>query len=343
MAVSGWGQIYIQLDKGSYSPGQQVNGTIFLNLMNNLPGARQVLLSLSGMEDTRLVERKERTEYYYVNGERRSRTEVYYVTHTDTNSFFNHKFPVYTFTTPFIPMGQYSFPVSFILPSGLPSTFNYHFEKYGSCHAKVNYVMTAQVTSGQVKANILCTQRLVINQEQVVSSGMQKRERHQIIKSCCCINKGETVLKTYFEKNDYVPGEMAFMICEVDNSKCTADVEYISGKFIQQIRIHAGSYHDTLKFDHQVMKLNGILRGQKREGENSCRLQVPLRDNRQKEVQPTCRGKLVTNEYSLSNKIKMTPASVATITQNRSPVSPSEMLIWSIRPSLLLATGILKL
>jgi Arrestin (or S-antigen), N-terminal domain len=305
MAVSGWGQIYIKLDKGSYSPGQQVNGTIYLNLMNTMPGATQVIMSLSGMEDTKLIERKERIEYYYVNGERRSRTEVYYVTHRDSNSFFNHRFPVYTFGTPYIPAGQYSFPISFVMPSGLPSTFNYHFEKHGSNHAKVNYVMTAKIISTQVKANVLCTQSLIINQEQVISTGMQKKERHQIIKSCCCINKGEAVLKTYFEKSEYVPGEMAYMICEVDNSKCKADVEYISGKFIQHIRIHAGSYHDLLKFEHQVMKVNGIKQGEKREGENACRLQVPLRDNRQQAVQPTCRGKLVVNEYSLSNKIKM--------------------------------------
>src|SRR3990167_647586 len=252
MAVSGWGQIYIQLDKGSYSPGQQVNGTIFLNLMNNPPGARQVLLSLSGMEDTRLVERKERTEYYYVNGERRSRTEVYYVTHTDQNSFFNHRFPVYTFSTPFIPMGQYSFPVSFILPSGLPSTFNYFYDNGGGVnYAKVNYVMTAQINSSQVKANVLCTQNLVINQEQVLSTGTQKRTNTLEVKSCCCINKGTTNMSTYFEKNDYVPGEIAYMICEVDNSLCAAPVIHIKGKFKQKITIQAQRYNDTVILEHQ--------------------------------------------------------------------------------------------
>src|SRR3990167_2773431 len=307
MAVSGWGQIYIQLDKGSYSPGQQVNGTIFLNLMNNLPGAQEVVLGISGMEATQLHERCESSTTETDNdGNTTTKTEVYYVTHTDQNSFFNHRFPVYTFSTPFIPMGQYSFPVSFILPSVLPSTFNYTFQNGGGANfAKVNYVMTAQITSSQVKANVLCTQNLVINQEQVLSTGTQKKTNSLNVQSCCCVDKGTTHMTTYFEKNDYVPGETAFMICEVDNSACSAPVLHIKGHFKQRIKILAKRYQNTVTLQHQQVIFPGVPAGKTKIGQDACRIALNLRTATGANVQPTCRGKLVSSEYSLHSNTQM--------------------------------------
>ena len=203
-------------------------------------------------------------------------------------------------------MGQYSFPVSFILPSGLPSTFNYFYDNGGGVnYAKVNYVMTAQITSSQVKANVLCTQNLVINQEQVLSTGTQKRTNTLEVKSCCCINKGTTNMSTYFEKNDYVPGEIAYMICEVDNSLCAAPVIHIKGKFKQKITIQAQRYHDTVILEHQRVIFPGVGAGMTKLGQDACRLAISLRPASGGSVQPTCRGKLVSSEYTLHNKTQM--------------------------------------
>jgi hypothetical protein len=198
MAVSGFGTVYIQLDHGSYSPGQQVNGTVFLSVTQNYPGATELWLTITGMEDTKLIEQKTRTEHYRVNGETRSRTHTYYVTHQDYNSFFNHKFPIYRFAGGFVPAGQYTFPVSFVLQPGLPSTFNYEFYKHGSCHARVNYVIQATIraNNGGNFPPITCNQSFVVNQQLIASSGVLKKELNKNIKSCCCIDKGESKIVT---------------------------------------------------------------------------------------------------------------------------------------------------
>ena len=307
MAVSGLGTVFIQLDKGSYSPGEQVNGTIFLSVIQNYSGASELWLTISGMEDTKLIEQKTRTEHYTSNGQRRTRTHTYYVTHQDYNTFFNHRFPIYRFNSSFVPAGQYTFPISFILNSGLPSTFNYSFYKHGSCHANVNYVIQASIGGGMGSRipSIQCSQNLTVNQELLISSGTMRKELNKEIKTWCCVSKGHSKITTYFEKNDYVPGEQAYIITEVDNSKGKADILQIKGIFRQHLRITARGYSELIKEDHQTTILNGIKAGELLVGENAKRLEVNLRTKTGSVVQPTCRGKLVSNEYLLVNKLKV--------------------------------------
>lgn len=306
--MSGFGTVFLQLDKGSYSPGQQVSGTIFLNISQNFPGANEIWLSITGMEDTKLIEQKTKTDNSSSNDNKQSsNTVAYYVHHQDFNTFFNHKFPVYSFSTNYLPAGQYTFPVNFMLPAGLPSTFNYEFHKHGPCHARVNYVMKVTIAAPQITdfASIQCVQAFIVNQELIASSGNQKKEMSQVITSCCCIDKGRTKIVTYFEKNDYTPGEVAYMVTEVDNTNCKADIFEIRGVFKQILRVTARGYSELIVLNHQTMNIKGIKAGEELLGEHAKRLQVALRTQSGSLVQPTCRGKLVHNEYSLVNKLKM--------------------------------------
>lgn len=306
MAVSAFGTIFIQFDKGSYSPREQVNGTIFLNVFQNYPGAREVSVLIRGFEDTRLIERKTRTTTHRVGKTTTTRTHTYYVTHQDYNAFFNHQFVIYRFSTDFIPAGQYTFPFSFALPAGLPSTFNHTFHRYGANHAKVNYTVGARVGAFmQLGAPISCTQNFVLNQELIASTGNVRKEICKEVKSCCCCSKGDSKIVSYFEKNDYCPGETAFMITEVDNSKCKADILELKGTFKQLLRINARSYSTTLPFDHQTLVMQGIKQGETLLGEQAKRFSLQLKSTNGEYLQPTCRGKLVSNEYHLVNSLKM--------------------------------------
>lgn len=66
--------------------------------------------------------------------------------HYGFNSIFNHKFPVFQFNGSFIPAGQYSFPVSFVLPQGMPATFNYEWPEFGrNCLADTSYTLVASI------------------------------------------------------------------------------------------------------------------------------------------------------------------------------------------------------
>jgi hypothetical protein len=306
MAINAFGTIYVQLNKPTFSPGEQVDGTIFLNVMSNFPGSNQLVLTISGMEMTRLIERKTRTYTSGYGKNRTTRTQVYYVTHTDYNTFFNHKFVLHQFTTPYVPAGQYTFPLSFLLQQGLPSTFNYEFHKHGNCYARVNYQIGACISSRQnTFTNIQSQHPFIVNQEQIMTSGLQKKVMNKKIVSWCCLDRGSSAITSYFEKNDYVPGEVAFVISEVDNSKGKAEILEVKGIFRQRLRIQARGYSDMLEFDHQTIKMNGIKPGDCQMGEKAHRFEIPLKTSGGLLVQPTCRGKLVSNEYTLVNKLKV--------------------------------------
>ena len=300
-----FGTIFVQLDKGSYSPGDQVNGQVFCDIRQNCPGSSEIWVRITGMEDTQVVEAKTRDVRYHENGQDKTRQETYYVTHNQMNSFFDHMIPIYKFNTFWIPAGQYTFPFCFVLQQGLPSTFNYEFKKHGNGHARVNYIIEAKV-KGQLNvfADIRCQQAFTVNQAVVFSLGSQKKEMKQNIVSCCCIGKGDTAITTYFEKAEYTPGETAFMICEVDNSRCKADIVEIKGIFRQNLKVTARTYTEHLVIDHQVITLKGIRGGENLMGPNAKRLSMPIR-GMTGEVQPTSRGKLVSNEYVLVNSLSM--------------------------------------
>ena len=237
MAVSGFGTVYIQLDQGSYSPGQQVNGTVFLNVTQNYPGAFHLTLTISGMEDTKLIEAKSSS-----SSDSSDSSDSSYIVHRETNTFFNHSFPIFEFNTLSVSAGQYNFPFSFLLQPGIPSTFNYEFYKNGNCHAKVKYVVIAKlgpVSGMKDLSSITCVQDFVVNQEKILSSGTTKKQLTQDINSYCCLNKGKCTIVSYFEKSDYVPGEKANMITEIDNSECKVDVLEIKGIFRQIFKVTA--------------------------------------------------------------------------------------------------------
>lgn len=302
------GTLYLTLNKNLFSPGSQVDGTISANLFQTLPGASEIVVNVKGLEETKLVERVESTEYYTENGEEKSRTVVDYRTHTGSNQFFNQTFVIYNFGTSYMPAGQYSFPVSFVLPSGLPSTFNHDFTMHGySCYAKVNYVMKASIPTnlpGQTHS-LSRVASLIVNQPFSLGSGNCRKHLNKNITSWCCCDQGNTDIVTYFEKSEYVPGETAYMIVEVDNSKCQANILEINGVFYQNLKLVAGGFSHTENYNHRDCRLNGIKAGEAVVGQNAQRLGVRILNKNGSAPQPTCLGKLVQNQYGLMSKIKL--------------------------------------
>jgi len=61
----------------------------------------------------------------------------------------------------------------------------------------------------------------------------------QNMKTWCCIDKGKSSIKTYFEKNVYTLGEVANMCSEIDNSNCLLNINNISAELVNKIRLQA--------------------------------------------------------------------------------------------------------
>ena len=294
------GSIYVRLDKGDFYPGEQISGTILLDLYTNWSNDR-VYLTIVGIEQTKVVEQKQ---------DPHNNNKPENIVHEDSNPFFSNQVPVYQFPGGSMPAGQYTFPFTFILQQGIPSSFSHFFKEHGTdCYAAVVYEMRASLESGHNSDPALqFSVPFNVSQPAALGTGMTKKEIDQKIKSCCCIDKGQSKLTTYFEKSEYLVGEPAYMIAEVDNTQSKAKINKIEGIFKQELTIRAKNYTHNIHRDINTYTLSGIGPGESRIGGDALRLQMTMGSggsSGDKKIQSTCTSKLITNHYYLIVRSEM--------------------------------------
>ena len=85
--------------------------------------------------------------------------------------------------------------------------------------AKVKYKLKATIEPNQANRGVVkpikYTQPIVIREINKCPRGNQTKECNIPVNSCFCISKGRSMLRCYFEKDTYVPGEIAnvFFFC----------------------------------------------------------------------------------------------------------------------------------
>ncbi len=95
--------------------GEQVTGTIYLNLARQVSG-NVLALRIKGSEISRW-----REAYTHTEGER---TETRYRNYNGKNVFYYNEIPLYTWPGSYTMPGQYAFPFAFRLLPNLPSSYN---------------------------------------------------------------------------------------------------------------------------------------------------------------------------------------------------------------------------
>jgi hypothetical protein len=245
------------------------------------------------------VEQRAYTVEYEENGEKKTRTEYEYIPHTESKACFSYRFCIYTFPTPYIPSGQYSFPIQFVLPRDIPSTFNQDFQRHGKGYARVKYFMSVEIKSPNMP-HIFHYQPFIVNQPGGLLVGRNIKVSHsQEINNCCCISNGTTKMATLFEKSEYYPGEIANLRVEVDNSQCTEDIKCIDAVLRQNLKVTAKGYTDVVVIHSQEHKITGPKKGEVISESDAWPMQVNLKTTSGDPIQQTSQGKLVNNEYYL--------------------------------------------
>ena len=312
MDISQFGSMFIQLSQGTFTPGQQVNGTINLNLLQQINGASQIYLVVAGMETVSLNERQETKVYGTTTaggGTGKLRMRYFYrnIRHNENYPICNYRFPVYTFSSNSMPAGMYSFPFSFLLDANLPSSFTYKFtnpafetEDWAKCIATIEYNLIALIDDNNPNTPpIRYVQKFSVNQADVENLGVHKCSVRKDNTSCFCMSQGSTIMTSYFEKNEYCPGEAANILTEIDNSTSSSGVPAVTVIFSQKYTFQAGPYIHQIDMQHQETNIRGVEAGSKLTAQ---RMEVKLVDKKGLLVTPTCRGKLVKNEYFLLNR-----------------------------------------
>ncbi|PFH37596.1 arrestin (or s-antigen), n-terminal domain-containing protein [Besnoitia besnoiti] len=102
---AGWSDsnnIYIFVNEPIYSPGEQVNGEIFVNVVEDISGGR-LMLYLDGEEDVNYTDTQGLRSTYV----------------TEKKLYYTASKNLYTFENGVLPAGKYRFPFCFVLPPAI--------------------------------------------------------------------------------------------------------------------------------------------------------------------------------------------------------------------------------
>lgn len=75
----------------------------------------------------------------------------------------------------------------------------------------------------------------VIVQERPKSNKDSKEEITAKTMCCCCVPKGETEFKVYFQKSAYFLGDTCNLVCEIDNTKCSAPCTGVTARLLHTV------------------------------------------------------------------------------------------------------------
>jgi hypothetical protein len=209
------------------------------------------------------------------------------------------KFPIFSFAGGFVQEGQFSFPFQFRLPANIPGSFDV---EDGSTKARIHYSLVA-LLEGQ-SAHIEKS-KMPINISQIMTDPIYSvaNDTTARVSTWCCSNKGSIQIKAYFNKNAYVPGEVAEFMAEVNNSQSQLDVLRLRGTLYRTLRLRSDSGQIHVSKQSVVARqcVQRIPSGSALLGEQCIRMQLPIEDPRgQLQHATSVRGNLIECVYSIN-------------------------------------------
>lgn len=287
---------WINLEKTTYTAGDQVNGYVNIVLSSSVP-SHSLQLEFIGEEFVSLI-KMESESYDRLNseGETVEHTRQVPQNYSQNRVFYNFKQPLSTFSQTQIPPGQYQLPFSFVLGKQTPSTFKHSWKVgFHQCEAQVFYEFAIHVGG-------LC----VVRKELLVVSSCQESSKNHSLQAVdqkvevCCFKYGSTSLKAYFEKDKYNIGSKAYVVCEVDNSSSQKPVSEVVAKLEQVYEFSAEGQSSKCSKTIRRVSSSGIGPGEALTGQNAQRMEILMKGESQGDLKPSCYGHLIKCYHILS-------------------------------------------
>ena len=210
------GNIQLQTAHPFYEPGNTINGLIYIEITEAVE-ASHIELEIKGGEkhsfirfwqeqegegdDTRWVERHEKLKH--------------------KKKFLEYKNRVFDIQGGVLNPGIYSVEFMTELPHNIPSSL--HFKDKHSREepkAKVKYHIKATLHTYDHSHSMKYKQVLIIREKPVnLVVGDAQSETSQI-KTWCCIDQGTSTMSSVFNKNVFMPNEVAEGLVKVNNEHC---------------------------------------------------------------------------------------------------------------------------
>jgi len=253
--------VYVQTDRPDYVSGQDVKGNAYVNIVSPI-SCNGIFLTLEGTERTHWSERKSRQIPDGTNedGSTRYQTEYYTEEHRGDHVIIRQRSMLYNLGGQALNPGQYTFPFTFRLPTGIPGSFiqgnwadgimmkGWNSGGWGEDSKEefvrgiVSYTLEVEADAKEWFGDVKHRQPLTIYPALQTEIKAVKESKTANVMVCCCIDKGSATMTVYFDKNCYVPGEMCRIICEAKNDS-EVDFEAIKVKVKRQLTLRGTGGH----------------------------------------------------------------------------------------------------
>lgn len=262
------GKIHVNTERPTYYPGEVVNGNVFCDIKEPVQ-CEAVVMKCKGKEKVYWQETRTRSD-----GD--GGQESYEVTYDANKELFELKI-VLSAVTAMIPVGQWIYPFSFQLPTGIPPSFEFKDSCWSQgennkIKAKVEYKFKGTVeVKGTFAKDLKGDVKVGIMDAPLASFPPGKMELDQDVMFCCCISKGAVKLGVELDKGAYYVGETANINVNIQNNS-SVDIDKMKAKLYRTLILRADGH--TKKFRHEMnrMEYQGV-----KEGEESNQLQhLPL-------------------------------------------------------------------
>ena len=191
---------------------------------------------------------------------------------------YSFKFLLNPQNSQFISAGQYAYPFTFILPLGLPGSFEYYDHEIS---AYIQHLITARAYSYSNPNNQFMTTNLLIvkTDSSQFNYPLNITDEYEMGCCMCFCQDGRVKLTTHFEKQGYYFGENVKCYSSVDNRNCGLDVTGIVAEIKQEIKL-------TTPLSQRPLNINRVICRQRiknlieKNTINKVEFSFPLRDEK---------------------------------------------------------------
>ena len=140
--------------------------------------------------------------------------------------------------------GCYQFPVSFVLPTKIPTSFN--LTKNSATYARIRYTVTGKFLGGN--GGWFKNEFKLIDEEEITVVKYYKSHPTETNKKlnspykCCCRQQGVAIMEASFDKKIYHPGETAKFTAKVDTKSLNANISDLQGQCYQTVTVRCSIY-----------------------------------------------------------------------------------------------------
>ncbi|CEM24006.1 unnamed protein product [Vitrella brassicaformis CCMP3155] len=298
--------VNVQTDQQNYGAGDEVTGRVNLQVESPTQ-VKGVFLKVSGFERVTVWETYTVTEGTGDNAKQVQKTR----THTNRNDFFKVEVPVAQGLS-HLDRGQYSYPFRFMLPSTLPGSFELSDRVHGDRYnCEIVYKVKGKVVRpGMFKADLKDTKKLTVYQRMPPSVELVGHD-HQMMYLCCCIAKGEMNLTMRCNADKYMPGDMAQLLCSIDNQS-EANIPKIRLELVREVSITTRTRTWRDKDVIASQSYAGIAPHTKETEQEGNPRQMTL--SIPHSVRPTTFGQIIQCQFSIQMKAGITCGTTANVT-----------------------------